>query len=191
LASQGHQAKIQIFPWTRVLSYLRSEKVDGIIAIWHSKERDSFIRFSDHYLTNDLVFISHVKRPFEYRKFSDLKGKKVGVIHKYAYDEEFNSSKIYMRDVGFALSSNLEKVYRGRIDITLDDFYVLKHALKKNKELRNSIYFSKTPLKQTKLYFGTKKGTQKGEKLIKIFNQGLKEIKANGTYQQILSNYFK
>jgi len=79
---------------------------------------------------------------------------------------------------------NLKKLLAGRVDIIVDSretiFYLLETHFKENKNDIEAI----TPILETKeIYIAFSRANPEYQKLITAFNNGLQEIRNDGTYE--------
>jgi polar amino acid transport system substrate-binding protein len=77
-------------PWKRVLKYSQEGKVDLIVAIYQSAERQQFIEFSQPYFSNDIKIYVHKGREFSFAALPDLLGKKGLYPAGASYGDEFD-----------------------------------------------------------------------------------------------------
>jgi len=78
-------------PWKRVLKYSQEGKIDLIVAIYQSAERESFIEFSAPYFTNDIKIYVRKGREFTFNSLPDLLGKKGLFPAGASYGDEFDN----------------------------------------------------------------------------------------------------
>jgi polar amino acid transport system substrate-binding protein len=78
----------------------------------------------------------------------------------------------------------------GRIDLVVDDQFVLRHTLDKHIiNWQDSIQFVEKPLTKKEIYIATNRSNPNSDFIIKTFNSGLNKLKKSGRYQQIIDSY--
>ena len=110
------------------------EKFNGSPAFWKSKEREELFFFSDAYLENQLILIGK-KGSNPNVNFSELKGKRVGIVSEYAYLDNLNDDKNINFVYGKSDQENLENLLSNKIDFMMVDNLLIQYLL--NHELNN------------------------------------------------------
>ena len=186
MQSQGHDIKLVAMPWARSLAMLNKNKVDILPAVWFTEERTKTMLYSESYAANRLVFIKAKGSGYEFSGLPSLHGKVVGVVRDYAYDEKFLQDKAIKFSIANSLDSNVKKVISGRVDLTLDDEIAAKAIIK--PELLQKIEFTKNALSEVPLFITCNKDNPKCAAIIQAFNQGLSEMKINGSINKLFAD---
>lgn len=146
--------------------------------------------FSTPFAVANVRFIKRKGDPFEFNGLESLNGKRVGTVLGYGCDDTFFQSTSFARENGKDLSTNIKKLLRNRIDLTLEDEIVARSALSaEDPRLLDQIEFVKTPLSVNPLYVTAGLQNPRAQEIIAAFNRGLEIIKANGTYDRIFKKY--
>ena len=146
--------------------------------------------FSEPYATNRIKFIKNADDPFEYNGIESLKGKTIGTIRSYGYGNEFLKSKTFKRDDVDSLISNIKKLLKKRIDLTLEDEIVARVVIANyNPDYLSKIRFTENALSSNSLHIASGLKNPRHKEIITGFNKGLRIIKQNGVYEKILSDY--
>ena len=183
---QGFKYTVDNCGWDAALGNLASGQADGMIAgMTITDKRKETYDFSDGYFTDGQILI--VKTDSAVTSTADLNGKSVAVKAKTQSASYANS---IAAECGFTVHEyeNSAAVYaainNGTDEAGFDDYSVVKYAIKTNN----------LPLKtlgevvnQGQYGFAVNKG--KNAELIEMFNKGLKNIKDNGKYDEILAKY--
>ncbi len=188
-ATQGHELTFSFVPWARAMSGVENATFDLLLGTWWTKERTSYLLYSDPYLENSVKFIKQKGDDFDFNGLDSLSGKSVGVVRGYGYSDDFQNAKNFKRPEAKDLLSNIRKLIAGRINLTLEDELVARAVIAKHDPgLLGEIEFSSTPLASNALHVTSGLGNAKHKQLIADFNKGLAEIKANGEYQKIINS---
>lgn len=170
---------------TANITALEGNQTDGILAaLMITPERKEKMDFSNSYLSVGLTLAAPINSKI--KSWSDLKGKTVAV-KAGSTSEAFAESM--QKKYGFKLrhfkdsNTELNDVLVGNTVAAVDSTATVEYAIKNKMKLHLvGKAYNKNPVA-----FGVKKGTHK--KLLRQFNAGLKAIKADGTYNKIISTY--
>ncbi|WP_163834565.1 transporter substrate-binding domain-containing protein [Spartinivicinus ruber] len=194
-ARKGYELDMNFVPWARAIDGVKkaSDSVKGydvLVGTWWTEERTKFLNYSDPYLENQIKFIKRKGDEFEFNGFKSLDDKKVGIIRGYGYGDEFLNATNFSRPETSDLIKNLKKLVAKRIDLTLEDEIVARALIaEKEPKIIEQVEFTKNALSIQKLHVTSGLKNPKNEAIIKAFNEGLKEIKADGTFDKILQKH--
>jgi polar amino acid transport system substrate-binding protein len=187
-------ASNRIVPWARGENMVFNGKVDVLYSSSPSEKRRNACFLTEEPLIDSIwvLFIrkADVKR-LKFEKFSDLDGKKVGVVREYSYTTEFWD---YLKSKGkfetvVQDKQNFAKLNRKRIDYVACE-YGNGLALLKKMGLENDVVaITNNPLKKVGLYpLFSKKTVDK--KTVDEFSKALKSFKTTPEYKKIYETYF-
>lgn len=189
-AHSGFDVTIKFVPWDRALDSSAKSEEDVLMGLWYAEERAKVYHYSKPFLANRIVFVKPATDNFEFNGVDSLHGKTVGTIRKYAYSQEFLDDPQIKKVPVSTLAANLKKVAKGRIDLTLDDEIVIKDLLNRElPELRDKLSFTRSALEEKSLYIASSRKHPRGEEIISAFNAGLAQIRADGTYDELLKKH--
>lgn len=190
LKKAGLELSTTALPWARVLSDVKQGSADAAICQWYSEEHAKENILSDAVVDNNVVFVKKAGDAWDYKGFDSLNGKKVAIVKGYSYDAAFDKATSFGKDDAATLVGNLKKVAAGRDDLTVEDQIVAKYTIGKDApELADKLAFAPTALAKNTCHVAFSRATGRGEELVKKFNDGLKSIKADGTYDAILKSF--
>ncbi|MGT2887138.1 ABC transporter substrate-binding protein/permease [Streptococcus didelphis] len=148
-------------------------------------ERKKVFSFSDPYYDTKIVIATKAASPI--KKYSALKGKTVGVKNGTAAQAFLNKNKTKYKfkvktfDTGDLMYNSLSA---GSIEAVMDDEPVIQFAINQKQDLAINMKGEAIG----SFGFAVKKGSGY-DYLIDDFNQALQEMKADGTYQAIMSKW--
>ena len=188
--TQGHDMTMEYVPWARAESGVKNGTYDILPFTWRTDARAKVLLFSTAYAVGNVRFIKRKGDDFEFNGLESLNGKLVGTIRGYGYSDAFGASAAFQRENGNELMTNIKKLLRHRIDLTLEDEIVARSVIgASDPEALKQIEFVKTPLSVNPLYITAGLQNPKAQEIIGSFNKGLEIIKANGTYDKIFKKY--
>ncbi|WP_158228920.1 substrate-binding periplasmic protein [Chitinimonas sp. BJB300] len=127
----GYNINVTILPWARALREGTEGRVDGIVAIWHSKEREQWFIYSNPIAPNQIGFYKRVDSSISYKKLSDLKPYTIGTVRGYANPPAFDEAKLNVVDA-VDDETNLRKLGAKRLDLVLIDKGVAQYLIDLN-----------------------------------------------------------
>ena len=187
-ADQGFEVKIHSLGFDGLIPAVLTGKIDlSASGFTITEKRAKVINFSEPYID---AGIGALKRSDDtsIKTLSDLKGKTVGVQigtsgQKVAEElqEQGKVSNVKVMDNSALAVTDLLK---GRVDAVINDIPVNTAYSKQSK---GKLAILPTPLNTEQYGFVLNK---KDTELLKKINQGLKNIRENGTYDKIYDKYF-
>ncbi len=188
--TQGHEVTMEYVPWARAEAGVKNGSYDIVPFTWRTDARAKVLLFSTAFAVGNVRFIKRKGDPFEFLGLESLNGKRVGTVLGYGYGDAFTQSNGFVRENGKDLLTNVKKLLRDRIDLTLEDEIVARAGLSaEHPQALEQIEFVKTPLSVNPLYVTAGLQNPKAQEIIGAFNKGLEIIKTNGTYDKIFKKY--
>jgi len=183
---QGFKYEVKVLGFNAAVQALESQQCDGVIAgMSITDERKKKFDFSDAYFDSGVgMAVSNSNN--DIKSYEDLKGKKVAVKTGTEGSDFANNNKDkYGYEITtFEDSANMyEDVKSGNSVACFDDYPVLGYAITKGQPLK----IVGDLQKGSSYGFAVSKG--QNAELLKMFNAGLKNLKSNGKYDQIINTY--
>lgn len=188
----GYETKSWLESWPRTLEGVEIGVYDVIAAAWYSKEREQKFAFSEPYLNNRVRLLGRKESGHRITKLEDLAGLRVGVVREYAYGEKFDNAthftKVYQNDV----IQILLKLINKQVDLIVADELVIRHNLTEHMphELGRLVFMPQA-IEVKGLYIAVTKQRPDHAKIVADFNDAIKIMKADGSYQLILDKHLK
>lgn len=188
--TQGHDVTMEFVPWARAEAGVKNGSYDMVPYTWRTDARAKVLLFSTAYAVGNVRFIKRRGDPFEFTGLESLHGKRVGTIRGYGYSDAFGAATGFEREGGMDLMSNIKKLLRERVDLTLEDEIVARSIINaEDPQTLEQIEFVKTPLSVNPLYVTAGLQNPRAQEIIGAFNRGLDTIKSNGTLDRIFKKY--
>jgi len=187
--AEGFQYELKPMDFSGIIPGLVSGQLDGAIAgINITEERKQSVDFSDGYIESGLAVVTS-KSNTSIGKMEDLNGKMAAVKKgtagaKFAEDnkDKYNLNISYYDDS----PSMMLAVANGNADFLMEDYPVINYQIKIGEQDKLKIAVDSV-IAPPSYGFAVKKGDN--AELLKMFNERLKKIKADGTYDKIVGEY--
>jgi polar amino acid transport system substrate-binding protein len=187
LVSQGFKVTNQIVPWARAIKGTKDGMFDLILDAWWTQSRSRYFMYSRPYIDGPVKFIYRKGTQFEYHDLSNLKGKTIGLVRDYGYNDDFLNSTNYKQFQVTDFMQAVKMLVKGRIDLAVENQLVAINRIQQNDPaLLPRLSFSKNPLVNNYVYVISSYKNPLHNQLIEAFNKGLEMILKNGTYKKIL-----
>ncbi len=182
----GFNVYIQDESFSDGLAALAAGDYNGMIsAITKTAERTQIYDYSDAYFTDGVAVV--VNENSKIKDLYDLRDKKVGVVadSQGDYFASYDSEKYGYDLVTYSdYTSMYEALGKGSVDAVVEEFYFAAWRI-----LNLDYQMTVLPefLWEVNYYFIVPKG--KNGELLRRFNEGLAEMRANGAYDEVLEKY--
>ncbi|OBT09416.1 glutamine ABC transporter substrate-binding protein [Vibrio sp. UCD-FRSSP16_10] len=185
--TEGFKYELTPMNFNGIIPGVVSGQLDGAIAgMTITEKRAHVLDFSEGYYESGVIPVVTIDSKIASK--ADLKNKRYAVKKgttsadwANANRKQLNSSIRYFDDS----ASMFQEVINGNADVAFEDYPVIAYKISLDKTPVLKLVGEK--LTTAKFGFGVKKG--QNAELLKMFNEGLAKIKANGTYEKILSTY--
>lgn len=186
LMRAGYPSSTEILEFTDVISGIDAGGYDGTAALWLSSDRKQKYLFSAPYLHNQLVLVGLKGSDVSASSFDEFEGVQIGVVNNYAYGMDINSDKVTLLS-GKSDQQNLERLLSKQIDYMLVDALLIQYLLKYQvNDVTEYLEISTKPIMTKPLYFALRKDLPEAENILAKFNEEIREMIADGTYNKIL-----
>ena len=183
---QGFQYEVDNCGWDAAISNLQSGQADGMIAgMSITDERRESYDFSDEYYMGGQIMI--VPEGSSIASYEDLAGKTVAAksgTQSLAFAQSIADQYGFVVNVYDDSPSVYAAVTGGNDAAGFEDYAVIAYQIQ-NNDLALQMVGEQQQL--TPYGFAVRKG--ENAELIEMFNAGLANIMANGTYDEILAKY--
>lgn len=170
-----------------VLDGIYSGAFDGSPALWKSAEREEHLLFSDPYLENQMILVGRKGADVSLSSLSQLEQQRIGLVKDYAYGDSL--TKIIDADIVYGRDDqeNLVNLLSDKIDYMLVDALLMQYLLKYElNDVSALLEFAAQPLIVKPLHLAIRKDHPEAESLVGQFNEQIKEMMAEGVYNELL-----
>lgn len=191
--AMGYHLKVDFFPWSRavILAKDSTSEYSGYFPEYFSENIAKDFIYSDTMGSGPLGFAERKDNSISWTALADLKPYRIGVVQDYINTADLDAmiaNKSLKSSVTTSDDKNLKKLVGGRVDLAVVDRNVMNYLFKTIPSLvekANEAQFNSTLLENKKLFICFKKGPE-GERIAKIYNQGLKKIDIAAIMSQYL-----
>lgn len=183
----GYEPRVEFGDWERTLERARSGESPIVVSAWRSPERIEDFLFTDAYLENHIRFLKRRGTGPEFESLDDLDGLQIGVVYEYVYEPGFDGADNFTRAPETHIVPVLIELLDGNIDLAVDDERTLHYELSRHfSDRKADLEFLPRPLTTRHLHVAISRAHPDHEKLAADFNQGLAEIREDGTYRKLM-----
>ncbi len=188
LERAGIKAETTIVDWKDVDAGIRNGTIDGSTAMWRSEQRQQDVLFSKPYLENRLVLVGRKGSDVSATRMSDLAGKRVAVVSRYAYGDGIDKAVGVLFVGGRNDQDDLSKLLAGDVEYMLVDELVARYLLTNQpEETAAKLEIGSTPLARRTLHFAIRKDVPGAEQIVQAFDSEIQSMLVDGTYAKILN----
>lgn len=185
-------SSVKIIEFNDVLTEIESGNLDGSPALWINEERKEKFYFSKPYLYNQLVLVGRKGSNVSQKSFSELSGKKIGVVDNYAYGSFGEENDItIISDI--SNQKNLENLLSDKIDYMLVDALLIQYMLKYQlNDATQHLAIGLRPLLVKPLHLALGKKVENAEEILRQFNEEIENMVVDESFNRILElNWIK
>ncbi|MGI0116246.1 substrate-binding periplasmic protein [Zooshikella sp. RANM57] len=190
---EGINIQYGFFMWDKAMNLAAAGEWDGSLVWTWNEERERLFYYSDPVITLRTVFFHRVDTVFDWKEWSDLKGKRVGATRGYYYGEDFKQAEssqlieVIRQDTDL---DNFKKLLRRKMDLFVIDTEIGYELLNTHfpPGIRQLVTSHPKPLRETSFHLLLSKKVKYSQQWMRLFNKGLKELKSRGEYDRILDD---
>ena len=177
------------YPWKRMLKYGKEGKVDAVMPLFKTDEREQFLIFpetgvieeADHFFTATSNAINYSG------EINELVNHKIGVIDNYSYGKIFDNTNFTDKTIVQDPKQLIQLVLHKRIELGIGNSEVISYLAKK-MGVANKIHFLSPPVTIDPLFIGFSKKSV-DQQFVNKFNKQLQNFKATKAYLEIIQAY--
>lgn len=187
--SLGRTAAYKQYPWKRMLYSGKTGRVDAIMPLFKTPEREKFLLFPDADLVLEENHISTRKAaPVHFSgKLTDIAPHSVGVVTGYSYGRAFDTAS-YLNKIEARNDLNLMQMFKyRRFTVGVGNHHVVRYFANQVGGVHDLVFLD-PPLTRAPLYiaFSRKKGHAQ---LAAEFSKALRDFKRTQIYRNIVKRY--
>ena len=189
-SAAGHDAEIQFMPWARAMLEVRQGDRHVLMGAYYTDERAENYIFTDRLYSTRVGLVAMKDLGVtEYDSLRDLQDYTIGYGRGWATTEEFDSAEYLDKEVADNNVLNVRKLYAGRIDMIAMNFDRFRRIADEEGFDPDRAVFLDPALKESGLYMMVSRALADPQALAEDFNAGLRQIRDNGRYDEILGEF--
>ncbi|HJV61292.1 MAG TPA: transporter substrate-binding domain-containing protein [Albitalea sp.] len=190
LRRAGHEVELHFMPWARALKWGEEGKVDGLVGVWRSPEREKAFFYSDAVVSNRIVLCRlGTHGPARFTTFEALEPYIVGVVRGYADPPGLAQAHIRTEPVTHDLQ-NLRKLAAGHVDLVLIDSRVGRYLIDKHlSDVAPAINCLQPAVQEHPQYLVISRGVPDGAAIVASFNRQLEQLRRSGEFDRIAGHW--
>ena len=120
------------YPWKRMLNYGKEGKVDAVMPLFKTDEREQFLFFPEtDLIEEDNSFFTSRSNPIKYSgNLADVIDRTVSVIDKYSYGKEFDNTHFTNKTYAKNTEQLIKQVQNNRIELGIGNSKVISYFAK-------------------------------------------------------------
>lgn len=190
----GQPIEIKLYPWARAIKMIELGEADAIFTAYKNPTREKFSDYSREILIQQAISLFVLKSsPAEFDgDLGKLLKYRFGGVRKVSYgtvfDQAVENGVISSPELTITGEVNMSKLLKGRFDILVSNRYGALYILKKMNKLDKVRELS--PIVQSVPSYITFSKKRDLTLVRDKFDVVLADMKRNGTYGKIISNFF-
>ena len=188
------EVEFGFFPWKRSYELAKKgEKWNGSAVWYYSDERARNFYYTDPVTQAELAFFHLKDTSFDWETIGDLKGIRIGATLEYHYGAEFHDAVeagVIRADFVATDELNLKKLLKGRIDVFPGEVVVTYAQIRDTFTEEDAMRFEHHPklIRSAQLHLILAKANPDSERLVELFDKGLRQLKESGRYDEIVAD---
>ncbi len=186
----GKKILFKQYPWSRCINFVKKGHVDGMMNLFKTEERETFMHFSNNILvaeTNSLFSLKLSNISYT-GKLVSIASNKIGTIRNYSYGKVFDAMK-FPKKFEFETEKDLiNGLINNRVNLIIGNKITIQILLKQ-LGLENKIKLLQPDVSSEPLYLGFSKAKGNPE-LANTFSENLIKFRDSTQYKQIIKTYF-
>ena len=189
----GHEVKYEILPWDAAIQKVREGKYNSVIGA-SKEDAPDFVFPEEEFGISKVVFFAKKGSSWRFEGLQSLSKVKIGLVKNYSYGQELdkffqeNQNMVQYAYGDDPYSINIKKLLEGKIDVTVEDPYVILLKAKRMGVGDQIIKVGEFGSGQ-KLYIAFSPVITKSKEYAAILTKGIKKLRDSGELDKILAKY--
>ena len=188
------ETEYTLFPPARAYKSAKEGIYDGIVGFVWSEEREKSFYYSEPIFQAPLLLFHLKEFRFNWETIDDLRGVRIGITAKNYYGPAFHKALDAGKLIVDEASKDViqfDKLLRHRIKVFPMNFYTGYYMIQGKFSPEQATLFTHhpRPLKTSVYHVLFSRKVKMNVTRVKLFNQGLRQLKESGEYDRIISEY--
>ena len=189
----GVEVEYGFFPWARSYKLAEDGKWDGAAIWWDTEERREIFYFTEPVAPSTTALFHLTSTEFDWDTYEDLSDVRIGATLEYSYGKDFDAA-----EAAGTIKTNrapddetgLRKLLKGRIELFPGEVMVTYAQIRDIFPEEQAALFThhQKPVNDQPMYLMLSKKVPGNEEMRDRFNEGLRQLKESGRYDQIIAD---
>ncbi|MCP3930723.1 MAG: amino acid ABC transporter substrate-binding protein [Bacteroidetes bacterium] len=195
-ALEGIKVDISFFPWARAERFVQLGELDAMATLVSTPKREKVFYLSEVVYSSQRVFFHLKSYSFDWNTIDDLKDIDIGATLGYKYGSMFENAEKEGRISVLRVPEdvqNFQMMLIGRIKIFPFSLNAGYFMLNEQFSSADAVKITHHPkiLQKADYHVMFPKSSKRSQRLVKLFNKGLKQLKKSGRYDQLFNEFLK
>ncbi|MDH1264698.1 transporter substrate-binding domain-containing protein [Pseudomonas sp. GD03944] len=195
-AEHGIRVEYRTLNWARALHETRSGRIDAVIGAG-VRDAPDFLFGETPTGISQSCFYARPERAWRYQGVDSLSAVTLGAINGYAYSEELDNyirahharqQRVQLVSGDHALAINVDKVLHGRVDVTLENRWVMEAFRARSGEARQLVQVGCLQVRSP-IYLAFSPVRASSARYLTLYQDGLRRFQEDGRYERIMQRY--
>lgn len=186
LRKSGLDVSVSLLPWEEALQAVRLGDFDGLVAAWHTPERERHFLFSIPILENRILAVSLRESGLKIESVEDLRQRVVGKTAGYVYGATLDNAPAARIVSSADDREGLERLLKKELEVLLIDDLSLRYLLQELPAVERDSVQKQAQLVSLEMHFVLRRGERDAVDMMAAFDEAIADMMADGTYNQIL-----
>lgn len=187
--AEGIDLNLEFLPWQRAYIMAQNGQYTGLLGALYFENRAKDFIYSEPVLEIDIVIFAKKHKIPKFNNFSDLKNYKISVVRGYNHSKEFDNTNFLRKFESATIEDCVNLLLNDRVDIIAGPEVVILNYIQKKYSTRINTVEKIALIAKKPLHILISRENEKAEYYIEKFNNGLRTIKKNGIYDEILNKH--
>lgn len=188
----GYETKFRVLPLGRTIMMCHKGTINGVMSIFREDAPDLMFPKAEQGITTS-IFLTKKGNPWKYTGMESLNQiSKMGLVQDYNYPllDPFikaHPEKITSVKEDNALQKRLKMMLKGRIDVLVEDRFVIQYVLKRMN--MTALFTEAGEIEKNPVYIPFSPVIPESEKYAEILVKGVEELRKSGELDKIMDTY--
>jgi polar amino acid transport system substrate-binding protein len=186
----GHTVEVRFVPWKRAKALAASGEADGLLAAWYTEARARRYVYTQPYYSMRVGLIGRKSLGIQrYETLAQIGEHTIGVLEGWGYPEQFRTAPELTKTSYAEPADAAQALIDGEVDLVAMVESVFSHHAEAANANPDAFTLLNPPLMKPELHVALNRDVSDAKALARDLDRGLRRIKANGTYDEIIGRY--
>lgn len=192
-ALQGYDSELRLMVWARAMLEVEQASCDALASAYYSPDRSRWGEYSEPVFFARTVLLKRKDNPITFNRLEDLEPYSIGVQAGAYANEAFERAGFLHKVKLPAPVQGIQMVYLRRLDLQAYDERPLWHLVDQLEVqypgIGEALEVLPRPLSENSIHLVVSKKHPQHRRLIRAFNEGIRQLKRSGRFDRIQVEY--